>query len=105
MIRRERPIKFKVNFVRTTVSRSRRIDGYLCPCNLFGHGLSKIPDLIVAIIRSSVDRQISAPVYGRTVDRPVDCARHVGNVDQRAPWRSVGQYTDKSSTERACDKI
>src|SRR5712664_2617713 len=105
MIRSKRAIESKVDLIRAAVHRRRRVDGDLGSRDFGGDRVSESLDLIIAIIGAGIDRQTPTAIFGVPIDRPVDRASHVGDVDQGPPRRAIRKDTDLPSTERASDEI
>ena len=58
------------------------------------HGVRELADLVVPLVGAGVQRQERPGRIGLPVERPVDRARHVADVDERPPGSAVAQERD-----------
>src|SRR5258708_3055826 len=80
----------KIHTVGAAVLRCILVDRYAYARNDLRNGLRKILYLVIPHVAAHVDGQ-ECPRRLVSAYGPVECSRHIPDVDQRSPWRPVAQ--------------
>jgi hypothetical protein len=72
---------------------------------MVGHGFGQVAHLIIALVAASVHCEKLVAILSFALNRPQNRSRHVLNVDQRAPRRTVAENGDLARGYGAGDEV
>src|SRR3546814_8782302 len=105
MVGCEFSIAGKVDTIGPAVGGGSRVDVDLCSGDGRRHALGKFADLIIGFIPPGIDRQETPSIAGRASGGPLHGKRHILDINQRPPRRSIARSEEHTSELQSLMRI